>query len=206
MTREEAEELIREACAHRDLERAVELALETYGREVLGFLIARVGEQRGNEVFSDFLEDFWRGLPGFGWRSSLRGWLYVLARHALARNLRGSPSRREAALDSNAALSALVERVRTETAAHLRTPVKSRFRELRAKLSDDEQNLLILRIDRELSWRELAAVMSEQGDALSAEELDKLAVRLRQQFQRAKERLRGMAEAEGLLPPAEDET
>jgi len=94
MTREEAEELIREACAHRDLERAVELALETYGREVLGFLIARVGEQRGNEVFSDFLEDFWRGLAGFGWRSSLRGWLYVLARHALARNLRSAPSRR----------------------------------------------------------------------------------------------------------------
>src|SRR5712671_4299969 len=101
VTREAVEELVREACVQGDTERAATLALDQYGREVLGYLIARIGEQRGNEVFSDLLEDFWRGLPGFGWRSSLRSWIYTLARHAISRHLRSGRRRRESALETN---------------------------------------------------------------------------------------------------------
>jgi RNA polymerase sigma-70 factor (ECF subfamily) len=204
-TREQIEQPIRDACSAGEHERAATLAIEAYGREVLGFLVARLDEQRGNEVFSDVLEDLWRGLPGFAWRSSLRSWLYTLARHAISRHLRGKSRRREAPLDTSAALSAVVERVRTDTAAYMRTPVKNRFRELRARLAEDEQTLLILRIDRNLSWRELASVMAEGEGPASDQDLDKVAARLRQRFQTAKDRLRKLAEDEGLLPSAEDE-
>lgn len=204
-TREAIEQPIRDACSRGEVDSAATLALEVYGRELLGYLMARVGEQRGNEVFSDLLEDFWRGLPGFGWRCTLRSWLYTLARHAIARQARGAGRRHEAPLETNAALSAVVERIRTETAVHLRTPVKSRFRKLRARLSDDQQTLLILRIDRNLSWRELAMVMSGQEEPPSEEELDKIATRLRQRFQTAKDALRKLAEEEGLLARKDEE-
>lgn len=203
-TREAIEERIRDAHALCDHERAAALAVETYGREVLGFLITRLGEQSGNDVFSDFLEDFWRGLPGFAWRSTLRSWVYTLARHAAARHMRGS-SRRQEQLATDTGISAVVERVRSETAAHLRTEVKDRFRELRAQLPEDDQTLLILRIDRKLSWRELALVMAEPDAAPRDDELDTAAARLRQRFQSAKDRLRQLAKAEGLLPERDEE-
>jgi RNA polymerase sigma-70 factor (ECF subfamily) len=204
-SREAVEERIREACVEGARDRAATLALEAYGREVLGFLIARLGEQAGNDVFSDVLEDLWLGLPGFAWRSSLRTWLYTLARHAISHHARGARRRREAPLDTSADLSAVVERVRTDTAIHLRTPVKNRFRELRTQLTEEQQNLLILRIDRELSWRELVFVMCEGPPPESEDEIAKASARLRQRFQTAKDRLRALAEAEGLLPVAEGE-
>jgi RNA polymerase sigma-70 factor (ECF subfamily) len=204
-TREETERPIKDACTQGRSEEAATLALDLYGREVLGFLIARVGEQAGHDVFSDLLEDFWRGLPAFEWRSSLRSWLYTLARHAISRNARSARRRRDVPFQTSGAFSEVVQRVRSETAAYLRTPMKSRFRELRARLSEDEQTLLILRIDRNLSWRELAAVMADQEDGSQHDDLDKLAARMRQRFQTAKDRLRQLAEAEGLLPTAEEE-
>lgn len=203
MTREALEQQIRDACAGGERDRAATLALEAYGREVLGFLIARLGEQDGNDVFSDLLEDLWVGLPGFAWRSSLRTWLYTLARHAISQHARGVRRRREAPLDTGSDLSAVVERVRTDTALHLRTPVKNRFRELRKRLSDEQQTLLILRIDRDLSWRELVVVMCEGEPLETEEEIAKASARLRQRFQTAKDRLRELAEAEGLLPLGE---
>lgn len=199
-TREALERPVREACERGATEEAATLALELYGREVLGFLIARVGEQAGDEVFSSVLEDFWRGLPAFGWRSTLRTWLYTLARHGISHYARGRRRRRDVLFPTGTALSQVAERVRTDTAAYLRTPVKNRFRELRAKLPEDDQTLLVLRIDRELSWRELAVVMEECEASASEAELDKVAARMRQRFQQAKERLRELAEAEGLLP------
>lgn len=202
-SREVVEQPIREACSAGARDRAATLTVEAYGREVLGFLIARLGEQEGNEVFSDLLEDVWVGLPGFAWRSSLRTWLYTLARHAISHHARGARRRREAPLDTSADLSAVVQRVRTDTALHLRTPVKNRFRELRGQLTEEQQNLLILRIDRDLSWRELVIVMGEGEPPASEDELNKAAARLRQRFQTAKDRLRELAQAEGLLPAAE---
>jgi RNA polymerase sigma-70 factor, ECF subfamily len=198
-SREAIEQPIRDAHARGDYERGTTLALETYGREILGFLISRLGESGGHDVLSDFMEDFWRGFPAFAWRSSLRTWAYTLAHHAVARYVR-SPHHGRARAATSSAVSEVVERVRTETAAHLKTEIKDRFRELRSQLPEDDQTLLILRVDRNLPWRELALVMAEPKAALSEAELDSESAKLRTRFKRAKERLRQLAEAEGLLP------
>jgi RNA polymerase sigma-70 factor (ECF subfamily) len=204
-TRETYEQRIREAHERGEHERAATLAIEAYGREVLTFLIARLGETQGHDVFSEFMEDFWRGLPSFGWRSSLRTWAYTLARHAAVRQLRGPHHKRGQRATSPESVT-LAERVRTETAAYMRTEIKDRFRDLRAQLPDDDQTLLVLRVDRGMAWRDLALVMAEPGVVLADAALDTEAARLRTQFKRAKERLRALAEAEGLLPSQDGET
>ncbi|MBS2025790.1 MAG: hypothetical protein JST92_25600, partial [Deltaproteobacteria bacterium] len=50
---------------------------------------------------------------------------------------------------------------------------------LRAELSPAEQTLLILRIDRELSWKEVASVMAAEGEDVDPAALRKRFERLR---------------------------
>jgi RNA polymerase sigma-70 factor (ECF subfamily) len=161
-------------------------------------LFARLGVTLGQDVFSEVLESTWRALPKFEWRSSLRTWLYTMARHAASAALK-SRRRKEQRMITSAALAGVGERVRTETAAHLRTEVKDKFRQLREQLDEDEQMLLVLRVDSKLPWRELARVMAGPDVELSNAELDTHSARLRQRFQSIKDRLRALAEAEGLI-------
>ena len=199
--RDNAETEIR---AHFDagrFDRAATLFLQQYGGEILGFLVGRLGDPAvGADVFSEFTEDFWNGLPGFLWRTTMRGWAYTLARNAFFRHL--NARRREGSIvpiPDNTDFYSEAARVRTETLMHLRTEVKSRMREIREQLPPDDQTLLVLRIDRKLSWNELAAVLSGLGEKMSDAELMRWSARLRQRFQTVKARLREMAAAEGLL-------
>ena len=70
--------------------------------------------------------------------------------------------------------------------------MKSEIRRLREELPEPEQMLLILRVDKALECPEIAA-------ALSVDELKREAVRLRKQFQRVTEKLRGLARERGIL-------
>lgn len=203
---EQIEERVREAFQAQDLDAAATVFIQQYGGEILAFLIGRLrGESDAAEVFSDFAEDFWRGLPGFQWRTSLRSWAYTLARNA-ANRYATAPHRKPARnipLSQKSRFTMEVERLRSATRRHLRTEVKSKMRELRERLSEEDQTLLILRVDRQLSWRELAGIMSGQGEGMDDAELDRWSARLRQRFQVIKERLRDLAKAEGLLAPEE---
>jgi RNA polymerase sigma-70 factor (ECF subfamily) len=78
-----------------------------------------------------------------------------------------------------------MERVRTETAVHLKTETRDRFREIRDALDPDDRTLLILRIDRGLSWNETARVLADEEHVDDAE-LPRLAARLRKRFERLK--------------------
>ncbi len=200
----EAESLIRNAFNSVDYDTAATLFIEHHGSEIFSFLAGRL---RGNvdetsEVFSQFAEDFWRGLPHFQWRSSIRSWAYTLARNAAHRYIHtvGRQRKRNKTYDSKSARFALaVNGIRTETQKHLRTEIKDRMRALREQLTDDEQILLVLRVDRQLSWRELAGVISGKGENMDDEDIARWSARLRQRFQKIKRRLKELAVAEGLL-------
>ena len=58
-----------------------------------------------------------------------------------------------------------------------------------------ERPLLVLRVDRDLSWNgaRIAIVLGESGDGAKA------SARLRKRFQLVKDKLRELARAEGLL-------
>lgn len=203
MTREALEQAIHDKHQAGDLDGAATLAIETYGAELFGFLQALArDEDVAAEAFSTFAEDLWKGLPKFRWESSLRTWCYALARNALHR-VRRDPARRAARnvplSHVGSTMSGLAAAMRTATAQHLRTDVKDRFAELRARLDPEDHALLILRVDRKMSWRDIARAM--QGE--ETEELEKRAAALRKRFERAKNLLRDLAAESGLLPKAE---
>jgi RNA polymerase sigma-70 factor (ECF subfamily) len=193
---------IRTAWDAQDFQTAAALTLELYGRAILGFLIGRLRDPiRGEDAFSMFTEDLWNGLPGFGWRCSMRGWAYGLARNA-ANRLASAPAQRperNLALVTDATAQQIMQHVRSATQAYRQTDVKDRVRALREQLPPDDATLLILHIDRGLPWRELAVVMQDGEELLDGEALDREAARLRKRFERIKAELKRMAREQGLI-------
>jgi RNA polymerase sigma-70 factor (ECF subfamily) len=180
-----------------DLRGAATAALEGYGPELYGFLVAMLrNETDAREVFAQTCEDLWIGLERFEGRCSMRTWLYALARHAAAR-LRRSPDRRPGRHVTPSALDAIAERVRTATERHLQTEAKDQLHAIRDSLDEEERSLLVLRVDRNMAWLDIARVFSSPDapqDALTRE-----SARLRKQFQSIKEKIRAGARDAGLL-------
>ena len=179
-------------------EKALTVAIEEYGSEVFGFLVSRLrDEDTAGDVFSQTCEDLWRTLGDFGWRCSMRTWMYKLARSAAARHLRSphnSPGRRVPLSQ----VSEAAARVRTRTKDFRRTEVKDGLAQLRDALDEEDQMLLTLRIDRELDWNDIARVITDEE--LDDKELARASARLRQRFKTIKERLRERAIAAGIIP------
>jgi RNA polymerase sigma-70 factor (ECF subfamily) len=180
------EDAVRERLTSGDAAAAATTALRGYGPEVLGYLNAVLRDEvRADEAFSAFCEDLWRGLEGFRWASSFRTWVYKLAWHAAVRTAREPFRKRAAPLETTAA-GALAQEVRSATAPHLRTEVKTSIQKLRESLTAEEQTLLVLRVDRQLGWKDVADVL--EIDAASA----------RKRYERVKEKLRDLAKAHGI--------
>jgi RNA polymerase sigma-70 factor, ECF subfamily len=201
--RDELEQEIRRRFVAGDLEAAAVAALRGYGSELLSFLAAiHKNEADASEVFSIFCEEMWRSLPGFTWQCSFRTWAYAICRyrsHHYLRDARRRAAKGEVLYDSTG-LRAIEQRLRSETLPFLRTQTKSRISEFRDALPIEDQELLILRVDRQLAFHELAQVLREgSGEPLAGDELKREAARLRKRFQTIKEKLREWARREGLL-------
>lgn len=185
-----------------DLPGAATEALRGYGLEVFSYLVAITrDESEAGEVYSAFCEAMWRGLSDFRWQCTFRTWAYLLARHALSRRGRDPFRNAERAVPLSRApeVFKMAENVRTKTLEYLRTEIKDRVALLREQLEPEEQSLIILRINRRLSWDEIARIMWDEETEPSAEQLRKKAAALRKQFQRAKDRLRRLVEQERIL-------
>ncbi len=193
---------MREACDRRDWAAAATALLRSYGSELAGFLGARLRDpDLVAEAFSELGEDIWRGLPKFAWRSTARVWAYTLARHAAVRVAAAPHRRRERnlPLSGGVELAAMAEEARSQTAEYLRTDVKDRFRALRQRLPLEDQSLLVLRVDKKMSWRDLALVMAGEGAAFDEDGVTREAARWRKRYQQLKTRLRALAAAEGIV-------
>ena len=180
-----------------DLDGAATRALEHYGPELYGFLraVAR-DDDLASDAFSLGSESLWRYLPRFRWEASLRTWAYQLFRNALYQ-LRADPRRRS---DRNLPLS-LVNSIahiqRSLTAPYQRTEVKEGLRALREALDPLDHEILVLRLDRAMSWKDIARALGEPGDAEAA--VEQRAAAFRKRFERAKAQLRDLAVKHGLL-------
>jgi RNA polymerase sigma-70 factor, ECF subfamily len=201
----ESELKVRTLLDTQEHRQAATQALDSHGPEVLRFLSARLGDRaQAEEAYLQFSEDLWVGLPVFRWESTLRTWVFILARNAAMRVSRkrqreGERPRTPPRPRPRPRYEALREHVRTTTARYLRTAVKDRMRAIRQRLDEDEQTLLILRVDRKLEWNELAVVMNEAATDAPEPDMQRAAARLRERFQIARARLRALAESEGLL-------
>jgi len=183
--------------------RAAEQLVRAFGPEVFGFLAATMRDDAAAEdVFSIFCEQIVRGLPGFERKSSFRTWSYAIARnaayqHRLSKQRRG---KRELAAEVDSSVAAAAAAVRTETARYLQTEVKSRFAALRDNLPEEDRRLLVLRVDKEMSFDDIARIeLAGSDDAPSDGALKREAARLRKRFQLVKTKLVELAKEEGLL-------
>jgi RNA polymerase sigma-70 factor, ECF subfamily len=193
------EQELRGAWDVSDFHTVARLALERYGPEILGILVAHLrSTSDAGEVFSLFAEDLWRGLPGFQWRCTLRAWAHRIARNAAVRWATAGDRRpeRNVPIESSSVFE-LADQVRSSTLVYLRTDVKSEVRRLREELPEIDQMLLILRIDKAMEWPEIAAALAD--DDLAPDDLKRESARLRKRFQLATEKLRELARERGLL-------
>lgn len=177
---------VRERAAQGDLAGAATLAIREYGPGVIGWLRTLTpGTIEAEEAFSIVCERFWKALPTFSWSGSVRTWLYVTGRNVVIDHHRRGRVRAADPLSKHPDLAAVV---RSTTAGFRKTAAKTRLSELRASLPEDDRTLLILRVDRQMPWRDIAEVFS--GPGASPASIAKASVRARKQFERLKARLR----------------
>jgi len=174
-----------------DLAEVATLVVRNYGPELLGYLGTLLrDDEEVREAFAVFGEELWRALPRFERRSTLRTFCYSIAYHAALRLRRAGGRRRTRPL-RDSEYSKIADTVRATSRSFMRTEADEKLAALRRSLDADEQTLLVLRIDRGMSWQEIAAVLGEAPSTGPAA--------LRKRFQRLKDRLRTSAEREGLV-------
>lgn len=182
---------VRALRAAGDLAGAATAAIRGLGPPVLRYLRSLLrDEDDAAEAFSLFAENVWRGLPGFREEASLRTWAYRLAWNA-AQNLRDAAWRRKGRRFATGEASALADEVRTRTAVVVERQ-RQALAKLRAALPVEDQSLLVLRIDQELSWVEVAEILADEGEAVDPAALMK-------RFERLKGKLAKLAREAGLL-------
>jgi RNA polymerase sigma-70 factor (ECF subfamily) len=196
----DAEAAIRAFADAGDSDAATALLIRHYGAELLGFLAALARDnQLATEAFALACEQIWRGLPRFRWQSAVRTWAYQVGRNALYQ-LRREPARRRERNLPLSVLSSLEAVPRSPTPPHRRTAVKEAMRLLRESLAPEDHELLLLRLDRGMSWKDIARATATDADADEpAARLDQRAAALRKRFERVKAQLRQLAVERGLL-------
>ena len=190
MTGVTLDQRVRELLAAGDPAGAASEALQELGPLTLRYLRSLLqDEDDAADAFSQFAENLWKGLPSFRFGASLRTWAYRIAWYA-ARNLRHEAYRRHGRRFASGEASAIADEIRTKTTERVARQ-KDALDQLRRALSVEDQSLLALRIDQELSWTEIAEVFSEEGQTIHSAALMK-------RFERLKSRLAELARAQGL--------
>jgi RNA polymerase sigma-70 factor, ECF subfamily len=191
------EEEIRVLIEGGDLDLALQATLRKYGAEIVGFLAGVMDEpDLADDVFSAFSQRLWKGLGGFRWQCSLRTWCYTVARNELARHRAGAAAHKARHIGLSTAGS-IPGRPALSPHPLQRSSFLDAFVRLRSSLAPDDRQLLVLRVDRNLPWRDLALLFLDAET--TPEELSREAARLRKRFQLVKRQLARAAADSGLL-------
>ena len=188
---EELDRLVRERLATDGPDGAATALIEALGPAILRYLrsMLRV-EEDAADAFSQWSENVWTGLPSFRGESSLKTWGYRLAWNA-AQNLRNEAWRKRGQRLATGQASALAMSIQTKSVVVVERQ-RQALEELRAALSEEDRSLLVLRLDQQLSWNEVAEVLAAEGKRIEPATLMK-------RFERVKARLGELARERGLL-------
>jgi RNA polymerase sigma-70 factor, ECF subfamily len=194
------DERVRQLVREGNVDRATTEALRALGPDLFGFVRGVVrSDGDAEDIFAATSARAWRSLAAFRWHCALRTWLYCIARNETLRFLDGA-RRHNAGRATPSALDEVVAAVRTETLSALRTEKRDALRRLRDELPPDDRTLVILRIDRDLPWEEIALAFLDDLDGSTDDAVAREAARLRKRFQLVKRRLADRAREAGLLP------
>jgi RNA polymerase sigma-70 factor (ECF subfamily) len=167
--------------AEKEYRGAATEVIRGYGPRALGYLHRLLGNDAdAADAFSMFAEQVWRGMPNFEGRSSVKTWAFKAAWSA-AMKVRDDAWRRLREQLPSSAASHLADEVRTNTALRFES-LRQELEVLRAELTAEDQTLLALRLDQELTWEEVAEVLSIEGRVVDP-------ATLRKRYERIKARL-----------------
>ncbi len=187
-----AERKVRALLDAGDARAAATEAMRAFGPKILGYLRSILRDEGdAGDAFSVWAEHLWRGIGSFRGDASFRTWAFKVAYNA-ALNVRNEAWRRLGRPFETGEASRLADEIRTRTAAREERQ-RTKLDAIREKLTPEEQTLLTLRIDQQLSWDEIGDVFSASNGGARVD-----AATLRKRFQRLKDRL-----AEMLREPAE---
>lgn len=173
-----------------DFDAAASAIVRGYGPGILGYLATLLGDADvARDAFSEFAEELWRSLPRYGGRSTAKTWAYAIAYHCALRQRRARGRRRTRPLRESEYSRLAADVATTASRSFSPSAAEQKLVVLRRALAPEEQTLLVLRLDRQMSWEEIAVVLGTKATATT----------LRKRFERLKARLRSLAEREGLL-------
>ncbi len=182
---------IRDLVAGGDLRAAATAVIATHGPAMLSYLRAVLrDEDLAGDAFSVFAEAVWSAVGRFEGKSAVRTWAFGVAWHASQR-VRNEAWQRHRERFRTGQASRLAADIRTQSAIR-RDREADQLAELRKELTADDQNLLVLRLEHGLDWGEIAEVLSEEGEPVTA-------AALRKRFERLKERIAQLARERGLV-------
>jgi RNA polymerase sigma-70 factor (ECF subfamily) len=194
------ERRIRRHHQRSELKEAATAAIEGFGPEILGFLVAVVRDKAlAGEVFAQFCEELWSRLAAFHWKASFRPWLYGLAWMAWQRLRREPHFRKTISLPEEPEITAAEQRVRTVELARSESALDEGVARLRQSLDPEDHALLILRIDRNMSWEEIATVMIGGEEAREDAALGRKAAFVQERFSRVTANLKQLAREKQLI-------
>jgi RNA polymerase sigma-70 factor (ECF subfamily) len=185
---EAIEEAIASHLDARDLKGAATEAMRGYGPGILAYLRAVLrDEHAAADAFGAFAERLWKAMGSFRREGTFRAWAYRIAWGAAVDVQRDGFRVRAVRLPTDE-MAQIAEQVRTTQPSYLKSEAQGRFAALKEQLEPEDRSLLLLRVDLELSWSEIAQVMSEAGDTANQ-------AALRKRFERIKARLRKEAKS-----------
>ena len=166
---------------------AADLLLTRLSPELRPFLHRLLGDVAlADEAHSNTCERLWRGLPTFRWECSLRSWSYIIARREASRcRVRHA---RDGVQQTTLSKADEVAARFASTSGTFSTTRRDHLASVRASLSDEDRDLVVLRVERGLAWKEIAAAFLEDHDS-SPENLSREAARLRQRFRAIRMRI-----------------
>src|SRR5262249_29552253 len=136
-----------------------------------------------------FSEKLWRSVGEFRGEATFATWAYRIA-WSTSLEVKRTLARRHVLPLASEHVERVVREVRRTTEVFLRTAVKDRWSEIRDTLDPEERSLILLRVERRLPWKEVAAIMTERGAAAEAT--------LRKRFERLRVKLRRLFDEHGL--------
>lgn len=184
-----------------ELKEAATAAIEGFGPEILGFLVAVVrDEPSAGEVFTQCCEELWARVASFSWQTSFRAWLYGLAWSAWQRLRREPHFRKTVSLPEDPELTAAEQRARTIELPRTQSPLEEAAARLRETLNPEDHAFLVLRIDRQMSWDEIAVVMLGNEEPPDRDAVTRKAAELQERWERVTEELKRLARENNLIP------
>lgn len=195
-----SEAAVREALARDDARRGIETTVALYGAEVFGFVSGVIDDPAAaHNIYLRFAERLRRHLALFRWHCSLRTWCYALARRETADHRdRAAGPRPSVPPSSPGVARASVDSLGAWTTGG--PTLRGGIDILRAELAPEDREILVLRVDRSFSWRDVALTsLDDASEGDIQREAERLAVR----FAAIKDALARAAVAHGITPRSE---